>query len=46
MTAMLLKSAKLASNNDLMIQYCVASSTSLTRTCVGETPVSVTECSA
>ena len=45
-TAMLLKSAKLASKSDLLTQYWLALRTSLTRTWVGETPVNVTECSA
>src|SRR5207237_7806293 len=46
MTAMLLKSAKLASKSDLLTQYWLASRTSLTRTWVGDTPVRVSECSA
>src|SRR2546428_11491475 len=46
MTAMLLKSRQLVSNVHLLTQYWLPNWSSLTRTLVGETPVSITECSA
>jgi len=43
---MLLKSRQLVSNVHLLTQYWLPNWSSLTRTLVDETPVSITECSA